>query len=155
MTKSQRKDAMRWISNCLRHLGDVCLEQGDFEASRKYLDREGDVIDLAGHYTARPIVDYLRGRLALVKGELEKAIGLLTEAVKGYQRYRREEGLGDLLLTLGDAYVRKGDRVSGKDKYTLASKVNISMGNQRAADAARKRLQAVDAAISYLSELFF
>lgn len=139
LAMSRRADAARWVSNCLVHLSDVCIEEADFDAAEEYLRREERQISAAKHEGIRPVLRYLQGRLTLVTNPGGSAVDLLEEALKGYRRMERREGLGDVLITIGDALAAK-QRSVARQYYMEASQLGPAMRNGRAAAAAIRRL---------------
>jgi len=131
--------ARQWRVKCLHVLAEMRLEQGKLRESKDYLRKASEGAKEMHYYAIRPILKYLEGRVALMEKDLERAVELLTEADEEYERYG-EEGRGDLLITLGDAYLLKPDSRSAQERYKRCSRLNVMMRNQRAVNAARQRL---------------
>jgi hypothetical protein len=140
LVMSRRADAARWVSNCLVHLSDVCLEEADFDGAEEYLQREERQISATKHEGIRPVLRYQQGRLALVTKRGGSAVCLLEEALMGYERMDRREGLGDLLIAIGDAHLAANVPSVARRHYEKAKQLGPAMRNGRAAAAAICRL---------------
>jgi len=142
LVKSEKENAARWISNCLLHLADVSIEIGDVERAKTYLNREAHQLQAANHLTVKPVLEYLGGRLALIGNDNQKAVQLLDQAFREYRRLQRDEGLADVVVTLGDALLESGESHGALDMYReAASHVDPNRRNLRGVSAARKRLE--------------
>lgn len=137
--------AKRWAVRLLLHLADVCLEVGDDRKTQELLDASAPTVRT--QYPAfEPVLEYLYGRLALTKQRPEDALGHLERSLKGYEVGIREpEGLGDLLIALGDTQRQLKEADMARAYYIRAQHVDDERKNGHA--------RAVAAAVARLEEL--
>src|SRR5204863_6631237 len=63
LTKSQRNNARRWVSNSLLHSIDSSIELSDLQSALRLIEAEESAIIEADHFMANPLFLYLKGRV--------------------------------------------------------------------------------------------
>ena len=134
--------AKRWACRLLLHLADVCLETGDDLKVQELLDASKSTVR-AQYPAVEPVLEYLYGRLALIKQQPADALSHLEKSLKGYEAgVREDEGKGDLLIALGDTHRQRGEWPKAREYYDRAQHVDDKRknGHARAVATAATRL---------------
>ena len=131
------------IANALDKLGDICVEQKNYDKAFDHYDRAYAICKKESDRFSLFAIEKKKANLFFLAEKYSEAAEMYLDILDEYNALKNPQGAVDTLETLANVYIVMGDKEKAADSYRLAASIHKNFKHARQAEAFMKKAEEV------------